>query len=85
MGMFETGAARRSAAQPDPIEHLLVRVGSEWRTWCWGSPAVRGFVSLTRRRCPRCMALARADLKENGAPDEPSEFDWYLGRRVVKP
>lgn len=83
MGMFETGVAKRSDTRIDPIEHIVVRVGGDWRTWCGGGPAVEGFVSVTRRRCPRCLALARADLKEmDVGDDEESEFDWYLEREV---
>lgn len=81
MGMFETGVAARSGTRIDPIEHIVVRVSGDWKTWCGGGPAVQGFVSVTRRRCPKCIALAKADLLELGvAEDEPSEFDWFLKR-----
>lgn len=81
--MFETGVAKRASSHIDRIEHVVVRMGhDDWRTWCGGGPAVEDQVSVTRRRCPRCLALARHDLVElQVADDEASEFDWYLGRR----
>jgi hypothetical protein len=86
MSMFETGVAARSGARADPIEHLLVRGGTgKWVTWCGGGPAIEGFVSIRRRRCPKCVALARADLVELEVPDdEESDLDWFLGREVVR-
>lgn len=83
MSMFETGVAKRSGSRADPPEHLVVIVNGDWVTWCGGGPAIRGFVSMTRRRCPKCTALARQDIEENCEPDEESEFDWFLGRTAV--
>lgn len=85
VSMFETGVACRSGARANPIEHLLVYVGNRWVTWCGGGPAIKGFVSVTRRRCPKCRTLAIEDLVDGGVePDESSEFDWFLGRRLPR-
>lgn len=81
-GMFETGVSSRSGTRPNPPLHIVVRVGNDWKTWCGGGPAIKGFVTVTGRRCPKCVALAKADLTElEVGEDEASEFDWYLGRR----
>jgi hypothetical protein len=81
MSMYETGAARRSLAQPDPVLHLLTRIGNDWVMWCSGGPGER-VNTMTHRRCPKCLALARRDLAENGEPGEPSDLDWYIGRYI---
>jgi hypothetical protein len=78
--MFDTGIARHSMHHMDPVLHLLVRDGSEWATWCGGGRA-QVENTVTQRRCRRCLALARADLIENGvAPSDRSDLDWYLRR-----
>lgn len=78
--MFETGTARHSMHNPDPILHLLVSDGGAWRTWCgYGLAAVE--MTPSQRRCRKCLTLARNDLIEMEVePDEASDFDWYLSR-----
>jgi hypothetical protein len=82
--VFETGVSIKSGARPDPPEHLLVYGGTGWVTWCGGGGAIKGFVTISRRRCSKCVALARQDLAENCEPDESSDFDWYLGRTIKR-
>ncbi len=83
-GQFETGIARHSMHRIDPVEHLITRNGQEFRTWCGGGLAMES-TSITRRRCRRCLALARRDLIENDvALNEPSDLDWYIGRTAER-
>lgn len=82
--MFANGISARSQCRADPVLHVIVRDGNGWGLWCSGAKALYEN-TLTGRRCPTCMALARADLRENGvAPDERSGFDWYLGRTPTR-
>lgn len=81
MSMFSTGVAARSGSRTNPPLHVVVIDRGRWVTWCGGGPALEGVVTVTGRRCPRCTALARADVAENCERGEESEFDWYLGRK----
>lgn len=78
--MFETGIATHSKHQIDPILHLLVIYDGSYRTWCGGGPAQREN-TVTQRRCPKCLALARGDIVDVEL-DEATDLDWYLGREV---
>lgn len=78
--MFQTGTANYSKHRPDPPLHLIVQGGAGWVTWCGGGSAERANTA-TQRRCPRCLALARADLTASSPEsDEASDLDWYVGR-----
>lgn len=80
--MFETGTARHSCYNPDPVLHLIVALPGGWATWCGGGPALRENTP-TQRRCRRCLALARADVADTPA-DEATDLDWYLMRQVAE-
>lgn len=82
--MFETGIAVRSKHHIDPVLHVIVVQGSDYRTWCGGGKALREN-TVTQRRCPRCLALARQDLIESEVePGDESDLDWYLGRTPTR-
>jgi hypothetical protein len=61
---FHWGVSLRGAFQPNPPLHVVHREGNEWKTWCGGGGAHEGMRNVTGRKCPRCMALLRADFVE---------------------
>lgn len=81
---YETGVAKRSLGRPDPVLHLVVVNGpGQENLWCSGGPGVAKINTLTQRRCPGCLALAREYLVEYEVDDdEATDLDWYLQRQV---